>query len=295
MEIKTILVVGAGFMGAGIAQVGAQAGYEMLLYDISADTVKKGIETARKNLSRNVEKGKLAQEDMDKTMALIKPSSSLDDGAKADMVIEAVFENLEVKNEIFSKLDGICPPHCIFATNTSSIPITRLAASVKRTDKFIGMHFFSPVPVMRLVEIIPGLLTSEESYKLTDEVALKMKKETVRSRDVPGFIVNRINAGLRQEVYRCLEEGVASLEDIDKALKLGLNHPMGPFELGDFVGIDVSWGVINTLYNAYKDPKWAPSLIMEKMVTSGNLGRKTGKGWYDYSSGEKKPRTDLNF
>ncbi|MDR1159314.1 MAG: 3-hydroxyacyl-CoA dehydrogenase family protein [Syntrophomonadaceae bacterium] len=295
MAIKTIFVVGAGFMGAGIAQVGAQAGYEMLLYDISTEAVDKGVNTAKKNLGRNVEKGKLTQEAMDKALSLIKPSTSLNDGAKADLIIEAVFENLDVKNEIFSTLDGICPPSTLFATNTSSIPISTIANSVKRKDKFIGMHFFSPVPVMRLCELINSINTSAETYKAVEEVAQKMGKETVKAKDVPGFIVNRINAALRQECYRCMEEGVATPQDIDKALKAGLNHPMGPFELGDFVGLDIGYNVINTLYNAYKEPKWAPNLTLEKLVKAGDYGRKTGKGWYDYTSGERKPRTDVNF
>jgi 3-hydroxybutyryl-CoA dehydrogenase len=295
MPVKTIMVIGAGFMGAGIAQVGAEAGYEMLLYDIAPAAVEKGIAGAKKNLSRNVEKGKITAEAMDAAMAHIKPSTSLDDGAKADFVIEAVFENAELKKEIFAKLDAVCPEHCILATNTSSIPISRLAASVKRSDKFIGMHFFSPVPVMRLCELIRGIKTSDETLGVTRKIATDMKKETVVSKDVPGFIVNRINAALRQEVYRCMEEGVASIEDIDKALKFGLNHPMGPFELGDFVGLDVGLNVIKTLYDAYKDPKWAPNLTLEKLVLSGDYGRKTGKGWYDYTSGEKKVRTDVKF
>ncbi|MBU1149420.1 MAG: 3-hydroxybutyryl-CoA dehydrogenase, partial [Proteobacteria bacterium] len=173
--------------------------------------------------------------------------------------------------------------------------ITTLATATKRPDKFIGMHFFSPVPVMRLVEIIRALKTSEETTKVTEEIAAKMKKETVRVKDVPGFLVNRVNAAFRAEVYNCLQEGVATLEDIDKAIKLGLNHPMGPFELGDFVGLDIGLNVFKTLYEGYKDPRFRPSLILEKLVQSGDLGRKTGKGWYDYTSGERKPRTDINF
>ncbi len=295
MAVKTIMVVGAGFMGSGIAQVGAEAGYDIMLYDIAPEMVEKGIATAKKFLSKSVEKGKLTEEAMNAALAHIHPSTSLDDGAKADFVIEAVFENAELKKEIFTKLDGICPPHCFLASNTSSIPITRLAAATKRPDKFIGMHFFSPVPVMRLCEIIRGIKTSDETLEVTRKIATDMKKETVVSKDVPGFIVNRINAALRQEVYRVMEEGVATVEDIDKALKFGLNHPMGPFELGDFVGLDVGYNVIKTLYEAYKDPKWAPNLTLEKLVLSGDYGRKTGKGWYDYTSGEKKPRTDVKF
>ncbi|PKM76446.1 MAG: 3-hydroxybutyryl-CoA dehydrogenase [Firmicutes bacterium HGW-Firmicutes-15] len=295
MEIKSIFVVGAGFMGAGIAQVGAQAGYEMYLFDIAPAAVEKGIGGIKKLLSKKVEKGTMTQEALDGTMALIKASTSLDDAANVDLVIEAVYENADLKKDIFSKLDAICKPDCILATNTSSIPITSIAAAVKRTDKFIGMHFFSPVPVMRLCEIIRAIKTSDETIEVVAEVAQKMGKVTVVAKDVPGFIVNRINSALRCEAYKCMEEGVASIEDIDKAMKAGANHPMGPFELADFVGLDVNYSVLSTLYAGYKDSKFAPNLTLEKLVIAGDLGRKTGKGWYDYTSGEKKPRTDVKF
>lgn len=295
MEVKTIMIVGAGFMGAGIAQVAAQAGYKVRLYDISEAAVEKGIAGVKKILGKNVEKGKLSQADMDAALALIIPSNRLEDARDCEMAIEAVFENFELKKEIFQKLDEICPPEAILATNTSSIPITKIAAAVKRPDKFIGMHFFSPVPVMRLCEIIRGIKTSDGAVQVTTEVAEKMGKVTVISKDVPGFIVNRINAAFRNEAYRCMEEGVATIEDIDKAIKFGLNHPMGPFELADFVGLDVGFNVASTLYGGYKDSRFAPNATLEKLNISGDLGRKTGKGWYDYTSGEKKPRTDVKF
>lgn len=295
MAVSEIMVVGAGFMGAGIAQVGAQAGYTIKLYDISQEAIDKGIASIDKILGKNVDKGKLAQADKDAIMARITPSLSLEDAKDSDIVIEAVLENADLKKNIFQQLDAICKPECILATNTSSIPITQIAAAVKRADKFIGMHFFSPVPVMRLCEIIRGIKTSDETVAITTEVAQNMKKETVIAKDVPGFIVNRINNALRAEAFKCLSEGVASLEDIDKALKFGLNHPMGPFELSDFVGLDVAFSVVSTLYAGYKDPKWAPNMNLEKLVISGDLGRKTGKGWYDYTTGEKKPRTDVKF
>lgn len=294
MEIKSIFVVGAGFMGAGIAQVAAQAGYQVRLYDIAPAAVEKGMAGINKILSKNVEKGKLSQTEKNEAMSLIFPSTDLADARDCEMVVEAVYENFELKKEIFQKLEEICPD-AILATNTSSIPITKLAAAVKRPDKFIGMHFFSPVPVMKLCEIIRGIKTSEETVAITIEAAQKMKKETVISKDVPGFIVNRINAAFRNEAYRCMEEGVATIEDIDKAIKFGLNHPMGPFELADFVGLDVGFNVASTLYAGYKDDRFAPNATLEKLNISGDLGRKTGKGWYDYSSGEKKPRTDVRF
>jgi 3-hydroxybutyryl-CoA dehydrogenase len=295
MEVKKIFVVGAGFMGAGIAQVGAQAGYEIYLYDIAPAAVEKGIDGIKKLLGRKVAKDKMTQGEMDTAINLIKPSTALEDAATADLVIEAVYENADLKKDIFSKLDAICKGDCIFATNTSSIPITSLATAVKDQARFIGMHFFSPVPVMRLCEIIRAIKTSDETIAVVAEVAQKMGKTTVVAKDVPGFIVNRINSALRAEAYKCMEEGVASIEDIDKAMKMGANHPMGPFELADFVGLDVNYSVLSTLHAGYKDAKFAPNLTLEKLVTSGDLGRKTGKGWYDYTSGEKKPRTDVKF
>ncbi len=295
MEIKKIMVIGAGLMGGGIAQVSAQNGYNVILNDTAAEFVDRGFNNITKLLEGQVKKEKITAADKDATLGRIQKSTNLEDGKDADFIIEAVYENLDVKKAIFQKLDSICREGAIFASNTSSIPITTLAAVTSRPDKFIGMHFFSPVPVMRLVEIIRGIKTSEETTKITEEIAAKMKKESVRVKDVPGFLVNRVNAAFRAEVYRCLLEGVASLEDIDKAIKLGLNHPMGPFELGDFVGLEIGLSVFKTLYEGYKDPKFAPALILEKLVQSGDLGRKTGKGWYDYSTGERKPRTDITF
>ncbi|MCX7983134.1 MAG: 3-hydroxyacyl-CoA dehydrogenase NAD-binding domain-containing protein [Syntrophales bacterium] len=295
MEVKRILVVGAGLMGGGIAQVAAQNGYEVVLNDVSMELVERGLSNIEKNLDGQVKKEKMSAEEKEQTLARISKSVDLADGGQVDFVIEAAFENYEVKKEIFQKLDQICRPEVILASNTSSIPINSLASVTKRPDRFIGMHFFSPVPVMRLVEVIRALKTSEETTRITEEIAHRMKKETVRVKDVPGFLVNRVNAAFRAECYQCLLEGVASLEDIDKAIKLGLNHPMGPFELADFVGLEIGLNVFRTLYEGYKDPKFKPPLLLEKMVQCGDLGRKTGKGWYDYTSGEKKPRTDINL
>ena len=295
MDVKTIMVIGSGLMGGGITQVAAQAGYEVIMNDLNMELIDRGFSTITKLLEGQVKKEKLTAAEKDATLARIGKSPDLEEAKKADFIIEAAFENLQVKESIFRKLDAICREDVIFASNTSSIPITILATATKRPDRFIGMHFFSPVPVMRLVEIIRALKTSEETTKVTEEIAAKMKKETVRVKDVPGFLVNRVNAAFRAEVYNCLLEGVATLEDIDKAIKLGLNHPMGPFELGDFVGLDIGLNVFKTLYEGYKDPRFRPALILEKLVQSGDLGRKTGKGWYDYTSGERKPRTDIKF
>lgn len=295
MEVKRIMVVGAGLMGGGIAQVAAQNGYDVILNDTVDNLLEKGFNAIHKNLDNQVKKERMTAAQKDETLGHIKKSTRLEEAKEADFVIEAVFENFEVKKAVFQKLDEVCREETIFASNTSSIPITSLATVTKRPDRFIGMHFFSPVPVMRLVEVICALKTSEETIKITETVAAEMKKETVRVKDVPGFLVNRVNAAFRAEVYNCLLEGVASLEDIDKAVKLGLNHPMGPFELNDAVGLDIGLNVFKTLYEGYKDPKFRPFLILEKLVQSGDLGKKTGKGWYDYSSGEKKSRKDIKL
>ncbi|MCE5263327.1 MAG: 3-hydroxybutyryl-CoA dehydrogenase [Deltaproteobacteria bacterium] len=295
MEIRKIMVVGSGLMGSGIAQAAIQAGYDVLLNDTTEALVKRGETTLSNNLDRQVKKGKMSEADKAAVMARVHLSTALDDAAGADFVVEAAFENFAVKQGIFQKLDAVCRPEAIFATNTSSLSITKLAAGLSRPDRFIGMHFFSPVPVMALVEIIRGLKTSEETMDATEAVVAKMGKESVRVKDVPGFLVNRINTALRAEAYNCLAEGVASIEDIDKALKLALRHPMGPFEVADFVGLDVGFAVLRSLYEGYGDVKWRPSMLLEQLVASGDLGQKTGKGWYDYTSGEKKPRKDVKF
>ncbi len=295
MDVQSIMVVGAGLMGGGIAQVAAQNGYEVVLSDVSHELVEKGYERIAGLLEGQVRKDRITAGDREATLARIRTTSRLEVAREVDLVIEAAYEHLEVKRDIFERLDNLCPGETIFASNTSSIPISTLATATKRPDRFIGMHFFSPVPLMRLVEIIRGLKTSEETVQTAEAVAVRMQKETVRVKDVPGFLVNRINAAFRAEAFRCLLEGVASLEDIDKAVRMGLNHPVGPFELADFVGLEIGLSVFRTLYEGYKDPKFAPPLILEKMVQGGDLGRKTGKGWYDYTSGERKPRTDVQF
>lgn len=295
MENQCIVVIGAGQMGSGIAQVAAEAGYRVILHDVASDFVRNGMSRIDKALSSQVQKGKIDEGKKRGILSRIQGTVSYDEARDAHVIIEAVFEDADVKAKIFSVLDEICRPETVFATNTSSIPITRLAASVKRADRFIGIHFFNPPQVMRLVEIIPGLKTSPETVLQARQLIDSLKKESVLVKDVPGFLVNRINAALRLEAYNCLLEGVASVEDIDKALKLALGHPMGPFELADFVGLDIGLNVLKTLHDGYKDPKWRPSLLLEKLVVSGDLGRKTGKGWYDYTSGQKVPRTDVKF
>ena len=295
MEIKRIMVVGAGFMGSGIAQVMAAAGYEVVLMDVAAGFVRKGMAAIEKNLAGGVAKGKLAEADKTATLGRIIVTTELAPAKDCDLVIEAIIENRQAKMDLYRQLEEICPPHVLFASNTSSIPITELATATKRPDRFAGMHFFSPVPVMKLVEIIRGLKTADATVQVIRELTERIGKVGVFVKDGPGFLVNRVNAALRNEVYNCLAEGVATIEDIDKALKFGLGHPMGPFELGDFVGLDIGLAVAETLWENFKDPKWRPALSLRKLVASGDLGRKTGKGWYDYTSGEKKPRTDINL
>ena len=295
MEIKTIMVVGSGFMGSGIAQVAAQAGYDVILNDVTPELTEKGMNTVSVNLDRQVKKEKISADEKKDIMSHISTSTNLEDGKSADCVIEAAFENFDVKKEIFQKLDNICKPETILASNTSSIPISKLATAVNRPDKFIGTHFFSPVPVMKLVEIVRGLKTSINTVVAIEEMCVKMKKESIRVKDVPGFLLNRLNYALRCEAYNCMMEGVASIEDIDKAAKLGMRHPMGPFELADFVGLDINLNGVSTLWKTYGDMKWRPNIVLQQLVYNGELGRKTGKGWYDYTSGEKKSRTDIEL
>ena len=295
MEIKRIMVIGAGFMGSGIAQVMAAAGYDVVLMDVADGFVRKGMAAIEKNLAGGVAKGKLAEADKTATLGRIIATTELARAKDCDLVIEAIIENKQAKMDLYRQLEEICPPHVLFASNTSSIPITELATATKRPDRFAGMHFFSPVPVMKLVEIIRGLKTADATVQAIREITDRIGKVGVFVKDGPGFLVNRVNAALRNEVYNCLAEGVATIEDIDKALKFGLGHPMGPFELGDFVGLEIGLAVAETLWENFKDPKWRPALSLRKLVASGDLGRKTGNGWYDYTSGEKKPRTDINL
>ncbi|MEN6465927.1 MAG: 3-hydroxyacyl-CoA dehydrogenase NAD-binding domain-containing protein [Syntrophaceae bacterium] len=291
--MKKVMVVGSGTMGAGIVQVAAQAGYTV--YMKLHRNMERGMQLINKGLDSLIKKEKIKADEKSGILGRIKLTTDWNDAAGVDLVIESIAEVFESKQEAFQKLDGICRPEVIFASNTSSIPITRLATTVKRPDRFIGIHFFNPVPAMRLVEIVKGFKTSPETVQTAQDFIHSLKKDTVLVKDVPGFLVNRINQALRNEAYNCLMEGVASVEDIDKATKLALGHPMGPFEVADMVGLDIGLEVLRGLYDGYKDLKWRPNMILEQLVRSGDLGRKTGKGWYDYSSGDKKPRTDIKF
>jgi len=283
MEIKKVMVIGAGQMGGGIAQVSAQAGFATVQYDINMDLVNKGIALIEKNLARDVSKGKRTEDEKAAILGRIKPSISLDDGADCDLIVEAIVENFDIKKRIFEELDRIAPPHAILASNTSSLPITQIAACTKRPGQVIGMHFMNPVPVMKLVEVIRGLATTDEVYATIEEASIKMGKVPVWCKDVPGFISNRVLQVMINEALWELYEGVAPAENIDNIMKLGMNHPMGPCALADLIGLDTVLAILNVMYQGYGDPKYRPSPLLKQYVQAGWLGRKVGKGIYDYS------------
>jgi len=283
MKIETIAVIGAGQMGNGIAQVVAQAGYNVIMNDINQEFVNRGLDTISKNLDRQVKKEKITLAEKDQILTRIRTSIQINDAAEADFVIEAVLEKEELKREIFSKLDKLCREEVILASNTSSISITRIAAATKRPDKVIGMHFMNPVPVMKLVEIIRGIATSEETFVITKELSEKFGKTVVESKDFPGFIANRVFMPMINEAIYTYYEGVGSIEGIDTVAKLGFNQPMGPFELADLIGLDVVLAILETLYEGFGDPKYRPCPLLRQYVDAGYLGRKTGRGFYVYN------------
>ncbi|HHW06469.1 MAG TPA: 3-hydroxybutyryl-CoA dehydrogenase [Clostridia bacterium] len=282
MDIKKAMVVGAGQMGSGIAQVAAQAGLEVLLNDLKDEFVSRGLGVIEKNLARSVAKGRMTEEEKAKILSRIKPSTSLQDAVDADIVIEAAVENMAVKTQIFKDLDQITYPHTILATNTSSLPITEIAAVTRRPDKVIGMHFMNPVPVMKLVEIIRGLATGDDTFQVVKELSERMGKVPVEVNDAPGFVSNRVLMPMINEAIYCVYEGVATPEAVDEVMKLGMNHPMGPLALADLIGLDTCLSIMEVLYDGFKDSKYRPCPLLRKYVAAGWLGRKTGRGFYVY-------------
>ncbi|MBU8881015.1 3-hydroxybutyryl-CoA dehydrogenase [Bacillus sp. FJAT-29790] len=283
MNVKKIMVIGAGQMGSGIAQVCAQAGYSVLLNDLKQEFVQRGLSVIKKNLSRQVEKERMTPQQMEEVMSNLTTSTDLNDAKSVDLIIEAAVENMEIKTKIFSQLDEIAQEHTILASNTSSLPITEIAAATKRPEKVIGMHFMNPVPVMKLVEIIRGLATTDEVYETIEEITKTLKKVPVEVNDFPGFVSNRVLMPMINEAVFTLYEGVASKEAIDEVMKLGMNHPMGPLTLADFIGLDTCLYIMETLHEGFGDDKYRPCPLLRKYVKAGWLGRKSGRGFYEYN------------
>lgn len=289
VEIKTIGVIGAGQMGNGIAHVAAVSGFNVKLIDVSEDALQNAVATIKKNLDRQVKKEKISGEDRDTALALLETSTEMSVLSSADLVIEAATENEEIKKSIFKQVCDVVPEHTLLASNTSSISITRLAASTDRPERFIGMHFMNPVPVMKLVELIRGIATDEETYKTIQTMTDKMGKTTVSAEDFPAFIVNRILLPMINEAVYTLYEGVGSVASIDTAMRMGANHPMGPLQLADFIGLDTCLAIMNVLHEGLADTKYRPCPLLVKYVEAGWLGRKTGRGFYDYTGDEPVP------
>ncbi|MFF2178614.1 3-hydroxybutyryl-CoA dehydrogenase [Lysinibacillus sp. NPDC058147] len=282
MGIQKVMVIGAGQMGSGIAQVCAQAGYDVKLNDMKQEFFERGLGVITKNLTRDVEKGRKTEDEKAAILGRISMSLDLQDASDVDIIIEAAVENMEVKQSIFKQIDQIAPAHAILATNTSSLPITEIAAVTNRPEQVIGMHFMNPVPVMKLVEIIRGLATSEEVYKSVEDMTVKLSKTPVEVNDFPGFISNRILLPMINEAIYALYEGVASKEAIDDVMKLGMNHPMGPLTLADFIGLDTCLSIMEILHEGLGDSKYRPCPLLRKYVAAGWLGKKSGRGFYVY-------------
>jgi 3-hydroxybutyryl-CoA dehydrogenase len=280
--IKSFGVVGAGTMGNGIAQTAARAGFSVVMRDVTDEFLKRGLSTIDKSLQRDVDKERLAPNEKQEIISRIEPTTELTDLSNCDFVVEAITEDFAVKSDVIGQLDRIVRPEVILASNTSSISITRLAAITSRPDQFIGMHFMNPVPVMKLVEVIRGIATSDETYETTRKLAEAMGKIPVEVNDAPGFVSNRVLMPMINEAIFTLYEGVGTAEAIDQIMKLGMNHPMGPLQLADFIGLDVCLAIMNVLYDGFNDSKYRPCPLLKKYVDAGWLGRKSGKGFYEY-------------
>lgn len=283
MSIQNVMVIGAGQMGSGIAQVCAQAGFNVKLNDMKQEAYDRGIANITKNLSRNVEKGRMTEDEKSQALGRIQSSLDLKDAHDVDIVIEAAVENMEIKSTIFKTLDEVAPKHAILASNTSSLPITEIAAATQRPEQVIGMHFMNPVPVMKLVEIIRGLATTDEVYQAVEDMTVKLSKTPVEVNDFPGFVSNRILMPMINEAIFTLQEGVATKEAIDEVMKLGMNHPMGPLQLADFIGLDTCLYIMEVLHEGFGDSKYRPSPLLRQYVKAGWLGKKTGRGFYEYN------------
>ena len=293
-EIKRVAVLGCGLMGSGIAEISARAGYETWVREVSDDLVKKGKGNIEKSLGRAVEKGKLAGEERDKVVGRIQTTTDLESLKDCDLIIEAVTEDLQLKNDMFRTLDRVCPAHTIFASNTSSLTIADMAAATNRPDRVVGLHFFNPVPVMKLVEVVRTIATSQQTFKSAYDFAKSLGKEPIEAKDTSGFVVNRLLVPYMLDAIRCLEQGLASTEDIDKGMVLGTNYPMGPFTLCDFVGIDTLLRIADIMFEEYRETRFAPPPLLKRMVTMGYYGRKSKRGFYDYS-GEQPKVVDLGI